>query len=192
VVVSVSWTRVECSPREIPARVEEASNRVQEVEATDEGRCSILGFDLTRVIRARFMQWLRASSSNPPSCRFPARPLSPFVMAAAAVSEPGQCSLYFDPKQWSKRYEETFFTCLVAGHLVRDGTPAFVVQLHAGALNSWQVTHTAAEFEAFAAKVAAELHARQDATAVPELPAKKFSLISEDTSAEHLAQRTGE
>lgn len=107
------------------------------------------------------------------------------------MGEPSQCSLWFEPQQWSKRYEETFYTCLVAGHLVREGTPAFVIQLHAGAINSWQVTKTTPELETFAQQLQAALQAQQESTTVPDLPAKKFSLLSEDTSAEYLTQRTG-
>lgn len=111
---------------------------------------------------------------------------------ASGVSEPAQCSLWFDTKSWSKRYADTFYTATVVGHSVVNGAAAFAVEMKAGAANVWRIEKSDADFEAFASEVASQLASAGDAFVVPDLPAKKWTILSADVSEEYLTQRTGQ
>lgn len=68
-------------------------------------------------------------------------------------SPPAQCSLWFEPKQWSPRYEETFFTASITAYQVQENAPLFTIEMKAGALNRWTVEKNQSQMEEFAKQV---------------------------------------
>ena len=108
---------------------------------------------------------------------------------SAAFVEPPQCSLWFAPKEWSRRYADTFFTAGVSACTVDEqGEMQLDIALQAGD-NSWTQRRSAADFDALAKQVAAEAVAHKQAITVPDFPAKKWTL-TQDT-AERQGQRKG-
>lgn len=65
-------------------------------------------------------------------------------------AEPPQCSVYFEPKLWSYRYSETFFTAVVSTELSTESPNHFTIKCKSGE-NQWFVTRTLAEFQSLLA-----------------------------------------
>jgi len=69
-------------------------------------------------------------------------------------SDPPQCSVYFEPGEWSRRYAETFFTAEVNGYqLQSDGSVNYQIRCRCGELNQWIVEHRYSDFESFSSQV---------------------------------------
>ena len=107
--------------------------------------------------------------------------------------EPPQCSVYFDPKQWSRRYAETFFTARIVSHsLSSDSATAAVVYriLVESRDSSWQVEHRFSEFEQLLSAVqplyAEQLSGQPPLPALPPktwLPSRDESFVQERQEA---------
>lgn len=101
-------------------------------------------------------------------------------------------------QEWSRRYEDTFFTAeLNPAHTTvhpQLHCPLFELSVRAGE-NAWTLHRAAPEFDALAKSLAAELAAHKHAFVVPELPGKGWGgalgelLSSGGDSAEALAQK---
>lgn len=104
-----------------------------------------------------------SSSSSSPPLLLPSS--SPLMSAAAASShplspssdelplDPPQCSIWFEPKQWSKRYADTFFTASVDGYSMEGGEGVLLIRLASGSRNQWTVNKSIKEVEEFCKEV---------------------------------------
>jgi hypothetical protein len=120
-----------------------------------------------------------------------------FVMSSCGLlcySEPAQCSIFFEPKEWSKRYNETFFTAqLIDSKLVQDEAKntvaVYIIQLKSGLLNQWRVERRYSHFHQLATEIQQELKSPAEPT--PSLPPKTL-FTSHATEEEVVKQRSKE
>jgi hypothetical protein len=84
-----------------------------------------------------------------------------YLSPASALVDPPQCSLWFEPKEWSRRYADTFFTADVVADETAGASAAgagsapagtMTIQMKAGD-NAWTVSKTPEQFEQLAKQV---------------------------------------
>ena len=100
---------------------------------------------------------------------------------SAGLTEQPHCSVWFDPADWSRRYEETFFTCaIVAHHVTSDGaTAVYDIQCKC-ADNVWTVQRRFSEFEALLNAVSVSMPHTPTAAAAPHRPAAASAATAND------------
>jgi len=100
----------------------------------------------------------------------PAQPLQ--------LEEPPQCSVFFDPKEWSRRYTDTFFTASIISHSLHTDHTIYTIRIQC-ADAQWEVQHRYSEFE----QLLASLHAQYapapspssaSSASLPPLPPKTW------------------
>jgi hypothetical protein len=118
--------------------------------------------------------------------------LSPSLHPSLHPDEPPQCSVYFDPKQWSRRYAETFFTARIVSHSLSPESAAAVLYriLVESRDSSWQVEHRFSEFEQLLSAVlplySEQLHGQPSLPALPPktwLPSRNENFVQERQEA---------
>ena len=71
---------------------------------------------------------------------------SSVTTSAFQADEPPQASVYFDPKEWSRRYTSTFFTASVASYSLANSTVSYHLLVRC-ADDSWEVQQPFPAFE---------------------------------------------
>jgi len=113
-------------------------------------------------------------SAGPVPCASVGAPLRVLLDPSADLVDPPQCSTFFEPKEWSRRYADTFFTADVVAVTPAADAPAkpesFEIRVQAGD-NVWAVTKTAEQFEQLAKQLSSDLLThKQNGYSLPALP----------------------
>jgi hypothetical protein len=101
-----------------------------------------------------------AMSAAPAAAPTAAVPLSELLDPSREALEPPQCSLFFEPKEWSRRYADTFFTADVVAVAPASSSSAAApaqpetVEIRVQAAdNAWSLHKTHEQFEQLAKQV---------------------------------------
>ena len=98
-----------------------------------------------------------------------------------ASDEPPQCSVYFSPAEWSRRYATTFFTSSLTSYAVQpDGAVSYTIHCRC-VDDSWDVQHRFSDFERLLQQVrSASPPASLTSNPLPSLPAKVWTPSTQD------------
>jgi len=107
----------------------------------------------------------------------------------ATASDPPQCSLWFEPKEWSRRYPPTCMTAQLLPRADGDSSSTYRIECKCADQNVWILEKCESDFEQLRQELVASPSSSPSSASylggasIPALPAKPWTLLPSSTAS---------